>query len=250
MLGLMLTMPDGHLRRFRAKLRLDARNLPGVSGTTVVQWDDQSGNAKHLTQGAADAAKRFTTIRGGANGPVAKADGVDDAMQTPAVDLTAHEKVTWVVCCEDLGTALGGGVVVESSASYAVNVGGTILAYAVTILGDVDFGCRGDVSAVFKVTTAAQGGMRRFVLESDYSLAGTAEVLPYSDNAVPTTANGGGDNTGTSHGNLVFYLGARNGGTGLFFFGNVAHVVVFPGVMATAERDMVDRVLRFWLRQA
>lgn len=73
-----------HLSDIWAHYRSD-QGVTVVSGA-VSQWNDQSVNARHMTQGTAGLRPTFTA--GGRNGkPDITADGVDDFLQTAAITL-------------------------------------------------------------------------------------------------------------------------------------------------------------------
>lgn len=65
---------------------VDANNISSITlnGSTVSQWDDLSGNSRHLTQ--ATPANQPTLITG-ANNEV-RSDGTDDVMSSPSFSLT------------------------------------------------------------------------------------------------------------------------------------------------------------------
>ena len=243
MLGLIPTMvqPDSVIYALRPRLWLDARYVSGASGAAVATLPDRSGNATNATQavGAAQPAK----ILGGANGPIVRFDGTTDGMATAAIDLTTFAACTLVAVADNNNAGAAGYVVVESSASYSLNVGAMLLAYGVTIADDVDYGHRGDVGAGFKVTTLAQAGMRRLIMVSDFSAAAAAEVVAYSNGSVPATADTNVENTGTSHGNHAFNIGARANAASLFLTGDISQILLFTRVLTAAEVAALDAAL-------
>ena len=244
MFGLIPTMvsPDSTIMALNPRLWHDARCVGGASGAAVATLPDRSGNANNATQ--AVEAKQPKIIHGGANGPVVRFDGNSDGMTTAAIDLTAFAACTLVGVADNNNASATGYVVVESSASYSLNVGGMLLAYGVTGADDVDFGATGSVGACFKVTTDAQSGMRRLIMVNDFAAAAAAEVVGYSNGAVPATADTSVENVGTSHGNHAFNIGARANATSLFLNGDISQVLLFTSALTAAQVAVLDAALR------
>lgn len=236
-----MTSPDSVVMALNPALWLDARRLAGASGDAVTTWLDRSGNGRNASQ--ANAAKK-PTAQHAVSGPgdVARFDG-GDCLQTAAIDLTANVAATLAAAADNRSGALAAAIIVESSASFSVNVGAMLLAYSVTILDDVEFGHRGNVGAEFKITTAAQSGFKRLLMTSNFAAAAGSEVTAFVNNSTPTTADVPVENTGTSHGNHVFNIGARNDAASLPLTGDIAHVLLFTSALSAGQRTALDDAL-------
>ncbi len=68
-------------------VKADAGTSTTTDGTGISQWDDQSGNARHLTQGTGGSQPLYkTAIQNGL--PVVRYDGVDDIMTATGLPAT------------------------------------------------------------------------------------------------------------------------------------------------------------------
>ena len=236
-----MTSPDSVVMALNPTWWLDARQVGGASGGAVATWSDRSGNGRTASQAA---GARQPTIQHGVGGPVdvVRFDG-GDCLRTAAIDLTTNVAVTLAAVADNRNGAFAAAIIVESSASFSLNVGAMLLAYSVTILDDVEFGHQGNVGSEFKVTVAAQSGFRRLLMVSDFSQAAGSEVLPFANNSAPATVDVIAANTGTSHGNHIFNVGSRNDAASLGLTGDIAHVLLFRSALSAAQRTALDDAL-------
>jgi len=172
-----------------------------------------------------------------------KYDGIDDFLQTAAVDFSATDKMTVWAGVRKLSDAAFS-VLLELSATAATN-NGSFVVFAPRAAGNYGCSMRGTAIAGLVVSTYTAPVSNVISLKLDIGATGyLAEIVPRVNGATPTITNIDGTDAGTGNfGNYSFYFGAR-AGTSLRFSGEVFSPEVIRGAASTAAQiDMVERVI-------
>lgn len=219
-----------------------AGSVTMVSGA-VSQWNDKSGNARHVMQGT--AGKRPVYVAAGLNGiNIVRFDGIDDALRgttslsglaqaVGAVSVFAVAKsdalpsVTRDIAF--LTTASGSRVFLGTTSGSTVYVGGRRL--------DADTFASANSTAL---STAAQ--LYSGVL--NYASSDAAIYVDGTLSASNTTFQTDGVTSNTSL--TAICIGADGGGTGQFFDGDIAEVIVVHSVDATLRQLIEGYLAHKW----
>ncbi len=222
----------------------DAGVTLATNGQTVQQWNDQSGNNKHATQGT--AANRPKLITNALNGkPVMRfstASGFNQLV-VPAIDLSVTNKTDLFIVYK----INGGNVFFENTADANASTTGFTMydnpqagsGASVTLKGDVGY------NAIY-----SHKDCDKYILAEgtfDKSLS-TNEVNVRVNgilNPPPTSQPFNSDNT-NNFGNNASYIGYRGAGSvngALPMSGDIAEVILFSRLLTTAERTDVENYL-------
>jgi hypothetical protein len=175
--------------------------------------------------------------------------GGDDALTTPALNLSAGKTATLFVVCGNItsGTQMS---IVETSTNHAANsgairmtreAGNTVKTWVWTTGG----GANGAVSSTASTVTTNYAGVSAYFDTSQASSSGhregKTEVWRNSGQRSGSQSNDTGV-TGNL-GNHAMYIGAR-AGTSLFLTGDIAEVILYAGRLSHRDRGRVDLYLR------
>lgn len=214
-------------------LWLDAADLTTItsSGGAVSQWNDKSGNGRHVTQ--ATAANQPTTGTVTQNGLNAMSFDGNDLMSVAALDLSSTAAVT--LCAVFTAGSGGDQIVAEHSTNYN-NAKGFLLYRTSTNV--VFWGASDPVGkySAFETTATLTTTAKLLVATSDRTLTTnestawindvTAGSRPFNDNLTGNYASAG------------LFVGARSGVVaGLN--GSLCELILVPRVITASERTAI-----------
>ena len=149
-------------------------------------------------------------------------DGTDDGMATPSINFTGTDKMTvWAGVRKNSDAAAG--IVVELSASTAVNTGSFFLAAPVSAAPNVGFLARGTINTSSPATDTTWAAPSSFVATGQGLIGAVPpNILRTTGKPERTVASSIG--TG-NYGNYPLYIG-RRGGTSVPFNGRIYQLIV------------------------
>lgn len=234
------------LRLAGLALWLDASQLALSNGAAVTSWTDRSGNSKHASQ--SDPAKQPLFYQNIFNGKGAVwFDGVNDCLQTPAMDLTGTQAVTVIALATPSTTAANRIIYEHGSGAgqlgfyfYHTQDGAPHnYGFAAGMNGNVGYSYQWADADIRDAPAIAAG-----VLDKSKS---TNEALCFC-NGGRGGSGGNSDNT-NAFGNLVGNVGARNNGASFPYKGYIAELILYKRALSDSERQRVEDYLRRkWLR--
>jgi hypothetical protein len=217
---------------------LDAEDTSTITlnGSTVSQWNDKSGNGRHVSQENATQQPAYTT---GAlsNKPVLTFDGVNDTLQRASAGLSGLSSVSIFVVMryitggtsEDIATGVGTAGVAGAVRSFYRKPSGTTQGWAnwSRDVGDSAFSC--DIG----------GGHHIFAGWNTSLVAGNNIVIARDGlSAVYTNANGNLALTGDGLG-----VGELVGSFTRYTNASIAEVVILPVAVTTAQQQLIEGYL-------
>lgn len=192
-----------------------------TSGGVVSQWNDKSGNGRHVSQGTAANRPALSTIGGQ---QALDFDGSNDVLDSADLDASplAQPFTIFIVAKDDLGTA-GARTMVDANAGLSSN--------------------RATVYQPSNVVAFAGGA-----LTSTDNMGTTARVLECVFNGASSKfrMNGGTERTGDVGANSwgQIHVGANNGNNvGSFWDGQIAEIIIASGALSDVTRAMARRYL-------
>lgn len=208
-------------------LWLDAADASTITlnGSTVSQWRDKSGNARHVAQ--ATAANQPTYTANGLNGkPVLTFDGINDFLQ--ATSFTVSRIVSVMVVASTNNTAQNQYLLDESnSATYG---GGLSIRFATT--GSVRFWGQ-DVIAITDIAGVIQGAASIIGGVENNSVRNAFLNGVSSPNSIPGTSTRNALNPRIGHSNLL----------GGFLDGIISEIVLTDSALSTTDRQRLEGYL-------
>lgn len=214
-------------------LWLDAADASTITlnGSNVSQWNDKSGNLRHVSQGTATRQPSFS-----ANS--LSFDATDDYLSASSVDFSATDKLTVAMVLKN---------VMSDSTRHAFIFGNNIYAGASGL----------DLSVPFNMLSTIRVAARGTSLSQANSANGT--VPPNTDAIYSFGADIAGDSVfGFFNGTQVCSsnadLGTGNFGTApitigafptpsAYFGGSIYEVIVYPTILSTLDRQKVEGYL-------
>jgi hypothetical protein len=229
-------------RWFAPALWLDGADSSAItisSGTSVSQWNDKSGNNRHVSQSTAANQPNTSTFNGLG---CLSFDGVNDQLNNTASNLTGT------------GTYTGGFHVfyVAARDSAALN-GGTVLTERGNALVGLSQWYQ-DGSGRYISSDGANASSNHTIGTGTYALLGSAGAV-VSHTHVPgsrdrlwingseqtvtagTASNISGSTTG-------FRIGAREGSVGQRWYGLICEVIVLARTITDGERQAIERYMQ------
>lgn len=222
----------------------DAGITPATNGQTVQQWNDQSGNNKHATQGT--AANRPTLVTNALNGkPLLRfstASGFNQLV-VPAIDLSAVNKTDLFIVYK----INSGNVFFENTADLNVNTTGFAMydnpqagsGASVTLRGDAGYNAIYSHKDCDKYLLA-EGSFDKSLASNEVNVRVNGVLNP-----PPATQPFNTDNN-NNFGNNVSYIGYRGAGAAngaLPMSGDIAEIILFNRILTSAERTSVENYL-------
>lgn len=213
-------------------LWLDANRGVTLSGSSVTNWADQSGNARNAVPSS--TASRPTFVSASANGyPTFDFDGTNDELwvaDAAALDLTA-----WHIFIVPL---------IDNQKNYnAFLVKGNDSNENYEMLGFSDASLHmpilyTDATRTFPNTTTSQLTSTANIFEYSYSSAVGRDV--YRNNNNIQTDN---ESKTPSTNNFSLYIGNERSTTGRFLDGDLAEVIMYNAILNSAQRIIVNNYL-------
>lgn len=202
-----------------------------ATSQSVARVNDKSGLGNHMTQATAGNRPLTTTIGSGYRG--LQFDGVDDWLQTAAIDFSNSDEVTVVAGVRKLSDAAQG-VVVELSATFGNNGTFTVQAPQAATPTYV-FGSRGTL-----ISSNAASGYAAPIsnIVSGQGKIGT-DVSLLRVNGAQVASNPSDQGTG-NYANAIVYIG-RRGGTTLPFNGVLTFLFAINRLLSASELAAVER---------
>lgn len=215
------------------KLWLDASQIAGLNdGDAVATWSDLSGNALHFTQSTASKRPLYkTNVQNGLPGVLS--DGVDDFLESAAVNWSAFTQGTYYVVIKASSFAATQ-VFAERSPNTGSNPGGFT---AVCSAGDYYFAVGTSLNTASEMQTSAASGV--VVTYADFGVTPVSYSALNGTNFINRTING----TGGNFGNYANYLFSR-AGVSFFTSGYVLEMGVYMGEIGDPARAQLTTYLR------
>lgn len=206
----------------------DAASFTYSSGTVVSQWNDKSGNTRHLTQGT---VLNQPTRSGTQNGlPTVVFDGSNDALSNSSIAGNSSGFTLFIAGKMGSGTSAYGRILSSSAGgtdytSSAIVVhrqaGGSVLA--------------GERNAVIRSSsTMSMDAWHAITVNNDMT---TSRM--YIDGVIGSTA---GADTVALVSSVIALGRATNGGD--FFAGEIAEVLLYLSFLNTTDRQSVEAYLK------
>lgn len=204
-----------------------------LSGSSVTDWLDQTGNGRHLTQALASSRPSYTASSNTFNGlPCLVFDGLDDVLVTAAFSLGVY-----TVCVVTSGQSGNGYFWTRSSAGVEAD----------TLYGSVGhttYVNRGGVVSGYNHTTSwgQWGTTTARVLVQRYGGTHATHTVRMNQTAIATTSSSGGE-PGTAATSDQFVVAGRNDGYAAAGI-SVAEVAVFDRALGTPELELLEEYAR------
>ena len=203
-------------------------------GQTVARMLDKSGRGNHATQ--ATAAKRPTwQVDSGGRGYLSF-DGVDDAMETAAIDFTGTDEVFLCAGVRKLSDAAAG-VLAEFSPSVSSNNGSFLLYAPTSAATRYSFGSRGTTLRLGSTTSDAYLSPHTAVLSGLGDISG--DVCRLRINGAQIAESVLDQGTG-NYGNFALYIGGR-GGTSVYTNSRLYGLIGLGRTPSEAELAQAER---------
>jgi hypothetical protein len=220
-------------------LWLDAADASTITlnGSTVSQWRDKSGNARHVSQ--ATAANQPTLTASGLNGkPVLTFDGVDDylAAASPLIGTTHSLFILFTPTIEnEFGTVFGQWKSGENGRFYVIanqESAGPISAGRLNVANTTATGGNGTNGLAADVAIS-----NTLTLITSISTTGSEQWKLFKNGTQWDSATITSVYTGVNSA-----IGSLNGTGPLFpFDGTVSELISFSSVLSTTDRETLER---------
>jgi hypothetical protein len=201
-----------------------------LNGSTVSQWNDKSGNARHVSQATAANQPAY------APGAITF-DGTNDHLTASGINFSATDKLTVFMALRNVAadttrsafmfgapfgsvSGLGADFPVDSQRRIRVDARGSVLAFP----GSAISVATQNVTSVFGFGADIAG-------DSIFAFVDGAQVLN-------NTSDLGTGNFGTSS----LFIGSYNAGAA-FFSGTIYETVVVPALLSVADRQKIEGYL-------
>lgn len=207
------TFNPGSVSGLALWFKADAGTSTTTNGAAISQWNDQSGNARHVAQ--ATGANQPTYQENVVNGrPVVRFDGTNDYLEATGFTLTQPN--TMFVVAKPANVASNGKNVVDGvTTRNAVTIGTTP---KIGLNAGSDVNSTLDWTVAFQLVTAVFNGASSLVRRNGVASAAVN----------PGTASLAGIRIGTFNGSLAMWNG------------DVAEVLVYNAALSTVDRDAVE----------
>lgn len=221
----LLTLGAGGMSAAPVFSPLDISNLKAwykadagvtLNGPTVSQWDDYSGNARHLKQ--TTAANQPTYLTNTINGlPSIDFDGVNDYLLTDAT-LNTGDAMT-MFCVFKKESASSQGIITGGSGAYQF----------------LQYGSAFYIGGAQKVNTMTTDLW--YIRSGTRTTAGALAEHFSNGSSLGTTAGGG-----TEH-SLFRYVGTYNFQAANYTDGKIAEILIYQGVLTGAQMTEIHNYL-------
>jgi len=206
-----------------------------ASATAISAVRDWSGRDVSLSQGTA-SKQPLSAGREGV--PCFTFDGVNDAIEVAAIDLTATQAVT--IAIVEFRPVATGGTLYEFSPNLNFNFGGFGF-FANDAGQSFSGGYNGVTGYQLKVVTSAIGQWRSWVVVFNRALPAADELSMFAQGQKITTFASVLANENTSFcGNFAGWIGSRNNGTAYPFAGSVAHVLLLDRALSAQDASALS----------
>lgn len=199
----------------------DASTFTYSTGTKVAQWDDKSGNSRHVVQASASLQPSRSAIYGPLTA-VSFLSGSDNIMRTASAVTIAQPYTVFAV----------------SSVAFPGGAASRILSHRSTANVQLVQGVLSSGHSIYAGTGFVNSGSvpSAGVLHQSTGLFNGASSVSRTNGVAGSTGN-----AGTASLDLVT-LGA-SGNSSNYLFGNIAEVLVYSGALSSADRDAVESYL-------
>lgn len=201
-----------------------------LNGSTVNQWRDKSGNARHVSQATATNQPSYTTN-------AITFDGTNDHLTASGINFSATDKMTVFMALRNVAaditrsafmfggpfggvTGLGADYPVDSSLRLRVDARGSVTAFPSSA-----------ASATKRNVTSIFGFGADIAGDSIFAFVDGTQVLN-------NTSDLGTGNFGTSN----LFIGSYNGSVA-FFSGSIYETVVVPTLLSLSDRQKLEGYL-------
>jgi hypothetical protein len=211
----------------------NAKTVPAAVDAPVGYMSDRSGNGRHIAQ--ANGSKR-PILRSAGGRFWLELDGVDDALQTPTIDLTATDKLT--VCLGVRYTSPATQVILETSPAADTFFDGT---FAFAVMPAAVWAGRGTVTVVMPTADTLNADA---VHSCQFDIGGATandEIKPSLNGALVGSTATGSIGTG-NFGVWPLNIGARSG-EGAFFAGRIYGIVLTGRALTGAEYAQLNAIM-------
>lgn len=225
-------------------LWLDAADASTVTldgSNNVSQWNDKSGNARHLTQGT--ALNRPSYVTGVLNGlPVVRPDGINDVLQSAAQTAatwygSGTQQITWIYLVAYINT---GRWSLQLAETLGGNTNRMILDRQPSGVGNLDFQFTAG-STGGQITTAPYlSPITAWAIETVRWTNGGTPTLRRTTTAATNTYSAGSTLTGTMADNQYAAVGAGNILPANF---NLAEWMIYNRELSDAEVAQIESYL-------
>lgn len=222
----------------RSGLALWLKSDVGItqSGGLVSQWDDQSGNGKHVTNSGSGRPTFAASVINGR--PGITFTGAGTALIN-ASNYLPQQNARHIITVQKVATGgvyTSGGTLISSGTSHsitvllAVNVDTFVYMYTDGIGFSIRYVSTPTITDVPTVQSFAYSGAAGTVVASVNNVANTL---------LPSIASGSED------GSAGFYIGNRgDAGAGQYFSGTICEVIAYDHVLSAADLLVVNKYLQ------
>lgn len=223
----------------RPRIWYDMRQLVGADGAACATLVDRSGHAHNATQ--ATGAKQPIIKRNVTGGTVLRFDGVNDCLQSAAINLSNTQAITALIVLS-INTCVG--MLYETSTDGGANAGAFGAYTGAGGIKGFNPWCTGNVGVSDRTGTATFTGWHCLGQICDFTLP-DPETAVYADEAVTgSNPNVTSNNTGSFSAAFGLNIGSRNNGASLPFSGDIAQLVIFDRKLTVADYNAVSKALR------